>query len=89
MSDGHFLCSGTSSYLKSNYPCGFNINLIINPQLFNEEIKNTLFEKIKTYEPNAEIKIASKGVFSININLIINILMKYLNTLINHKHNLE
>jgi len=67
MSDGHFLCSGTSSYLKSNYPCGFNINLIINSEIFNEQIKNTLFEKIKSYEPEAEIRVASKGVFSINI----------------------
>ena len=24
--DGHFICSGTSSYLKSKYSCGFNIN---------------------------------------------------------------
>ena len=27
MTDGEYLCCGTSSYLKSKYPCGFNINL--------------------------------------------------------------
>ena len=67
MSDGVFICCGTSSYLKSKYPCGFNINLLINSQKFNEEKKRIIFDKIKTYEPNAEIKIASKCVFSINI----------------------
>ena len=67
MSDGHFLCSGTSSFLKSKYPCGFNINLLINSSIFNEEYKQEFFNEIKIYEPNVEIKVASKGIFSINI----------------------
>ena len=67
MSEGHFLCSGTSSYLKSKYPCGFNINLLINPTKFNENYKQECFQGILEYEPKAEIKIASKGLFSINI----------------------
>ena len=67
MSDGLFLCSGTSSFLKSKYPCGFNINLLINSSIFNEEYKQEFYDEIKKYEPNAEIKVASKGIFSINI----------------------
>ena len=67
MSDGKYLCSGTSSFLKSKYPCGFNINLLINQDKFNEEYKNELFEGIKKLEPNAEIKVASKSTFCINI----------------------
>ena len=67
MSEGKFLCSGTSSFLKSKYPCGFNINLIINSSIFNEELKNQFFNGIKEFEPKAEIKVASKGVFSLNI----------------------
>ena len=67
MSDGHFLCSGTSSFLKSKYPCGFNINLLINSSLFNEDYKQRFYNGILEYEPNAEIKVASKGIFSINI----------------------
>ena len=67
MSDGRLICSGTSSYLKSKYPCGININLVINSKLFNENNKNIIFEKIKEYDPKAEIKVASKGLFSINI----------------------
>ena len=67
MSDGQFICCGTSSYLKSKYPCGFNINLLVNSEVFNEQKKKEIYEKIKNYEPNAQIKIASKSVFSINI----------------------
>ena len=67
MTDGHFICSGTSTYLKSMYPCGININLIINSKIFNDDNKRIIFEKIKEYDSQAEIKIASKGVFSINI----------------------
>ena len=67
MCDGQFICCGTSSFLKSKYPCGFNINLLVNSNKFTEEKKNTIFEGIKNYEPNAYINIASKSVFSINI----------------------
>ena len=67
MSEGKFLCSGTSSFLKSKYPCGFNINLLINSNVFNENYKNQFFNGIKEFEPKADIKVASKGVFSINI----------------------
>ena len=67
MTDGRFLCSGTSSFLKSKYPCGFNLNLLINPEKFNEEIKQEFFEGIKKFDSKAEIRIASKGTFTINI----------------------
>ena len=67
MTDGHYLCSGSSSFLKSKYPCGFNINLLINASIFNEDYKQQFFNGILQYEPNAEIKVASKGIFSINI----------------------
>ena len=67
MSDGHFICCGSSSYLKSKYPCGFNINLLINPNKFDDKKKKEIFEKIKNFEPEAAIRVASKSVFSINI----------------------
>ena len=67
MSDGRLICYGTSPYLKSKYPCGININLIINSKVFNENNKKLIYEKIKEYDPQAEIKVASKGVFSINV----------------------
>ena len=67
MSDGQLICCGTSSYLKSKYPCGFNINLLIDSKKFDENKKKTILEKIKTYDPQAEIKVASKCLFSINL----------------------
>ena len=67
MLDGHFLCSGTSSFLKSKYPCGFNINLLINSSKFNEDYKQQFYNGLLQYEPKAETKVASKGIFSINI----------------------
>ena len=67
MSDGKYLCSGTSSFLKSKYPCGFNINLLINSSIFNEDYKQQIFADIQKYEPKAEIKVASKSILSINI----------------------
>jgi len=67
MSDGQFICCGTSSFLKTKYPCGFNINLLINSDKFSEEKKNNFLKKIKNYEPNVHIRIASKSVLSLNI----------------------
>ena len=67
MTDGQYICCGTSSFLKSQYPCGFNINLLINSKKFNENYKNQFYQEILKYEPKAEIKVASKSIFSINI----------------------
>ena len=33
MREGVYLCSGTRAYLKEKYPCGNNINCIINSKL--------------------------------------------------------
>ena len=67
MTNGRLICTGSSTYLKSMYPCGININFVINSKTFNEESKRIIYEKIKEYDPQAEIKIASKGVFALNI----------------------
>ena len=67
MSDGQFICSGTSTYLKAMYPCGINISLIINSKIFKEENKNEILQKIKEYEPKLKIKMTPKSVISIII----------------------
>ena len=67
MSNGHYICSGTSSFLKTKYPCGFNLNLLIDSKICNDSIKQKLYDKLIQYEPKLEIKISSKGLFSLNI----------------------
>ena len=67
MSNGDFICSGTSSFLKSKYPCGFNLNLLTDSSKFNEDKKQQIYNQLLQYEPNLEIKISSKGLFSLNI----------------------
>ena len=67
MSSGQFICSGSSSYLKSKYPCGFNLNILVNSEKFDIDKKRELFNELVQYEPKLEIKISSKGLFSVNI----------------------
>ncbi len=67
MLEGKYVCSGSSNYLKNNYNCGFNLNLIINSK-FNSEFKNRIFEFVKKFDENANVKIFSKGILSINLN---------------------
>ena len=67
MTHGQYICSGTSSFLKSKYPCGFNINLLINSKICTDSIKQKLYNELIEYEPKLEIKISSKGLFSLNI----------------------
>ena len=67
MLDGQYMCCGTSSYIKSKYPCGFNINLLIDNKIFDDNKRHQFFREIKNYEGKAEIKINSKSVFSIKI----------------------
>ena len=66
MNEGRFICSGTSSYLKNNYPCGYNINILIDSNKSKYETRRDLFNQLKNIDNTAEIKIESKHVFSIN-----------------------
>ena len=70
--DGKFICSGTSSYLKTKYSCGFSINLIIN-SLLNEKKKQIFFEEIKKFDNKASIKINNNKSYSMNITTTNNI----------------
>ena len=70
MLEGKFVCSGTSSYLKNKYPCGYNLNIIFNSNTFSEEDKVQLFQKLKNIEPSIDLKISSKSVLSFNIENI-------------------
>ena len=70
MSEGHFLCSGTSSFLKDKYQCGYNINIILNPKKFNQENKKNVITEIKNIYPDIKIKNFSKTILSISSETI-------------------
>ena len=65
--NGNFICSGTSSYLKSKYPCGFNINIIGKESVFNEKKKQDLLKALLICIPDIRIRVNSKRIFAINI----------------------
>ena len=70
MSEGRFLCSGTSSYLKDKYPCGYNLNLILNREKFTLENKNFILNGVKEIYPNYTIKVSSKTLLSLSFGII-------------------
>ena len=66
MNEGKYICSGTSNFLKSKYPCGFNINFIINDKILTREKRIEFVGKLKQIDNSGLIKIASKNILSIN-----------------------
>ena len=82
LSEGEFICSGTSSFLKEKYPCGFTINISLNSKINNfEENRQTIINHIKNIEPTIQYNISFKGNISINIKNNINNISNILNYL--------
>ena len=66
--NGNLICSGSSSYLKEKYSCGFTINIFLNIKNEKyEENRQKLISKINNLEQKLEIKYLFKGIISINI----------------------
>jgi len=63
MLDGDFICSGTGSFLKNKYPCGYNINFLIKNNYLN---RMDLLGELKEIDETAVIKVSSKNLISIN-----------------------
>ena len=63
MVDGKFVCSGTGSFLKNKYPCGYNINFLTKNNYMN---RNELLEDLQKIDNSTVIKVASKNILSIN-----------------------
>ena len=87
MSMGKFICSGTSSFLKEKYPSGYNLNLIIDSKKFNHQMKNSFINEIKKLDFNANVKIASKGVLSLNFPKVNDKIKDIFNFIDNNKNN--
>ena len=63
MLDGKFICSGTGSFLKNKYPCGYNINFLLKNNIKN---RRDLLDELKEIDSTAAIKVSSKNLISIN-----------------------
>ena len=87
MSMGKFICSGTSSFLKEKYPSGYNLNLIIDSKKFNHQMKNSFINEIKKLDFNTNVKIASKGVLSLNFPKVNDKIKDIFNFIDNNKNN--
>jgi len=85
MKNGQYICSGSSSFLKSKYPCGFNLNLLIDSNICNDDVKQKLYKELIQYEPTLEIKINSKSIFSINIQSNNKKIKDIFNVIMSHK----
>lgn len=69
VSEGRFICSGSAEFLKSKYPCGYNVNIIFNEN--DDRSKRVdLARELKLIDDSAIIKINSKSVLSINFSSI-------------------
>ena len=80
MSDGQFICCGTSFFLKSKYPCGFNINLLINSDKFIFFLK-----KLKVMSQIHILELHLKVFFQLIYNQIMSIFLIFLILLMNQK----
>ena len=63
MLDGKFVCSGTGSFLKNKYPCGYNINFLIKNNFLN---RMDLLDELREIDSSATIKVSSKNLLSVN-----------------------
>jgi len=67
LSEGCLICSGTSSYLKSKYSNGFNINILSNKNLFTQKNKQIFLKKLNKFDKQLKILFKSSEILSIKI----------------------
>lgn len=67
MSEGHLICTGTSSFLKNKYSCGYNINFLFSHTGIADGDRRNFIDELKFVEPNLTIKVMSKETIAVNI----------------------
>ena len=68
MNCGKLVCSGTSSYLKEKYPCGFKVNLLLNMK--NEKYEDNIqkiINDISNIDNSAIFRRSGKNIISISL----------------------
>ena len=72
MSEGKLICTGTSSYLKNQYSCGYCINFLFNDvsESTNKSSKSKLIKELRKIDPTLTVKVVSKEIIIINFPII-------------------
>lgn len=70
MSEGNYICSGTSEFLKNKYSSGININFILNKGYSNETNIMKLFKSLQKINDTIVIKSISTEVFMVNFESV-------------------
>ena len=71
ISEGRLVCTGTSSFLKHKYSCGFNINILLNNEqnldrnIINDD-KIKIIHEMKKIDPKLYVKVISKESIVLN-----------------------
>ncbi len=66
MSEGQLICEGTSSYLKNQYSCGFNLNLLLDEERMDNYKKRKIILTLKKYDETIGIKALGKELMILN-----------------------
>jgi ABC-type multidrug transport system ATPase subunit len=66
MTDGKLICTGTSSFLKNKFSCGFNINFLLDHNKITQQMRSKLISELKIIEPKMMIKVTSKETIVVN-----------------------
>jgi ATP-binding cassette subfamily A (ABC1) protein 3 len=66
MNEGQLACLGTSTYLKNQYSCGFNINLMIDKEKQNKRDRTNLINELREVQPDLTVRVLGKETISIN-----------------------
>ncbi len=70
MSEGKLICEGTSSYLKNQYSCGFNLNLLLDDTRVNNYKKKKIIQTLKKFDENLGIKALGRELMILNFPTI-------------------
>jgi len=66
MSEGKLICEGTSSYLKNQYSCGFNLNLLLDEDRITNKKKKKIIRNLMEFDGKISVKALGKELMILN-----------------------
>lgn len=70
MSEGKLICEGSSSYLKNQYSCGFNLNLLLDEEKITNQKRSKLILLLKKFDDKIGVKALGKELMILNFPTI-------------------